>query len=186
VSETTIREVATPDRSRARDDRLLGWAATFFAVAVLLHNADHLRRGADAVGTDVFWVGSAAVLAEVAVVVVVFLRHATAPLAAVAIGAPLAAGYVLVHVTPERGWLSDSFVNGDVSALSWAVALLEIAAAVTLGMVGAAVLRRRGLADAAQPPPIPGRSLGEVLAHPVVAAMVVGNVVIFAASVADL
>ena len=175
------------DSLESADDRHLEWAATFFAVAVLLHNGDHLRRGADAISSDVFWVGSAAILLEVAVVVAVFLRHPVAPLAAAVTGFNLAIGYVVVHLLPERGWLSDPLFEGDASAVSQGAAMLEIAAAVTLGIVGLTVLRHRGgLVSATQPSSVPERRLGEVLRHPVVAAMVLGNAVIFAGSLAGL
>src|SRR5215211_7118848 len=61
-------------------------AATFFALAVLVHNSDHLRRGGDSVAADVFWVGSAALLLEVGIVLLVYMRHPAAPLLATAIG----------------------------------------------------------------------------------------------------
>lgn len=163
------------------DDRLLRWAVTFFAVAVLLHNGDHLRRGGDSVSTDVFWVGSSAILLEVGIVVLVFHRHRLAPLAAGVTGFSLAAGYVLVHLLPERGWLSDPLFSGGASRLSQAAALLEIAAAVTLGVVGLVVLRRRGgLASATQPRPV--RPLAAIGREPVVVAMALGNALIFAFS----
>src|SRR3954465_6818665 len=89
------------------DQRHLEWAAWFFTVAVIIHNADHVRRNAGALSHDVFAAGTAAMVVEVAVVVVVFLRHRLAPLLAAVAGAALAAGYVVVHFTPARGWLSD-------------------------------------------------------------------------------
>jgi hypothetical protein len=168
-----------------RAERTLRWTALAFAVAVLLHNGDHLRRGGTSVEADVFWVGSAAILVEVGVVVAVLLRHRLAPLAAAAVGFGLAAGYVLVHFTPERGWLSDSLADGtDISAVSWAAASLEVAAAIALGVAGIAVLRRRGgLASATVPTPLARWQV--VVTHPVVVALVLGNVAVFALSLAD-
>src|SRR5687767_8981893 len=107
-SVTLVRATATPLRA----------AATFFALAVLIHNSDHLRRGGDSVSADVFWLGSAAIILEVLVVVLVYMRHPAAPLVATAAGFQLALGYLAVHFTPERGLFSDSFVSGDGSALS--------------------------------------------------------------------
>jgi len=164
-------------------DRILRWSAIFFAAAVLLHNSDHLRRGGDSVSADVFWVGSLSILLEVAVVIVVVQGHRRAPLAALATGFPLALGYVVVHLTPGRSWLSDAFPGNDVSGLSWAAASLEIAAATALGLAGWSALRRRGLAAAASSrsaagvDPIPLRS---ALGHPVAVAMIIGNALIFA------
>lgn len=178
---------SSPPRSVAgtgTGSALLRGTAAVFAVAVLLHNSDHLRRGGESVTADVFWLGSAAIVLEVAVVLLVFMRHETAALAAVAVGFPLALGYLFVHFTPERTWLSDSFPSGDPSAVSWAAGSLETVAALALGIAGTIVLRRTGLAAA-------GRSTRsslpvlETLRHPVVLAMVVGNVLIFALTVAD-
>lgn len=171
-SVTLARATTTPLRA----------AATFFALAVLIHNSDHLRRGGDAISADVFWLGSAAIILEVAVVVLVFMRHPAAPLVATAVGFQLALGYLAVHFTPERGWFSDSFVSGDGSVLSVAAASLETVAALGLGVVGAIALRHQGepgvRAGAGTVP------LAEVLRHPLVVAMVLGNVVIFVGSLA--
>src|SRR4051812_16898859 len=93
-------------------------AAVFFTVAVLFHNSDHLRRGGDSVASDVFWLGSAAIILEIGVVLLVFMRHPAAPLVATVVGAGLALGYLVVHFTPERTWVSDSFVSGNGAALS--------------------------------------------------------------------
>src|SRR5947199_7607472 len=82
------------------DQRRLEWAAWFFTLAVLVHNADHVRRNAGTLAHDVFAVGTAAMAVEVAIVVMVFGRHRLAPLFAAVAGASLAAGYVLVHFTP--------------------------------------------------------------------------------------
>ena len=168
--------------SRPTADRWLQIAAIVFTVAVLAHNGDHLRRGGDSVSAQVFWVGSAAIVVEVAAVLLVFLRHRSAPLAAVAAGFGLAAGYIIVHFTPQRGWLSDSLTGGDASWLSVLAALFETLAALGLGIAGLRALRETGIATAA-----PGHSplsLTRIVMHPVVAAMIIGNVVIFLGSAA--
>src|SRR3954469_14275797 len=123
------------------DQRHLEWAAWFFTVAVLVHNADHVRRNAGLLGHDVFAAGTAAMLVEVAVVVAVFLRHRLAPLAAAVAGAALAAGYVVVHFTPGRGWLSDSLLS-RAHLVSIGAAGLETAAAIVLGVIGADIVWR--------------------------------------------
>jgi hypothetical protein len=177
-----VESLHVPERDEAADRRLR-LAATLFAVVVLLHNGDHLRRGADAVSDDVFWVGSSAMVIEVGVVALVFVRHRLAALAAVAAGFGLAAGYLLVHFTPGRSWLSDSFPSGDVSAVSWAAGLAEVAAALVLGWAGwrAAFGSSPALApvDAA-----PAPTWRDALREPVVVAFAAGNVVIFVAALA--
>jgi hypothetical protein len=151
---------------------------------VLFHNGDHVRRGADAVGGDVFWAGSLSILLEVAVVALVFLGHRLAPLAAATAGFSLAAGYVLVHLLPARSWLSDPLFDGGAEVVSQLAASLEIIAALALGAAGLLLLTRRGgLVSAGSPGP--GPRLVTALAHPAVVAMTVGNAVIFVLSLAD-
>src|SRR5205814_5126373 len=90
---------------------------------------------------DVFAVGTAAMAVEVAIVVMVFGRHRLAPLFAAVAGASLAAGYVLVHFTPARGWLSDSLLSTS-HVVSIAAAGLETTAAIVTGAVGADIFWR--------------------------------------------
>jgi hypothetical protein len=151
--------------------------ATFFATAVLLHNFDHLRRGGSSVSADVFWIGTLAIVDEVGVVVLAFLRHPRAPLAAVISGATLAAGYVFVHFTPRRTWLSDSLVSGHASPVSIAAASLETIAALALAIVGALAIKTpRHDREAMRP--------RDTFRHPVVVAMIVGNAVVLIGSLA--
>ena len=82
--------------------RRLYWATVFFAAAVVVHNGDHVRRGADAIGADVFWAGTLAVIVEALVVVWACQRHRWAALAAAGVGPALALGYVVVHFLPAR------------------------------------------------------------------------------------
>jgi hypothetical protein len=116
----------------------------FFAVGFAIHNADHIRRGASSVTTELFVAGNLAAVVSVAAIVLVLLRHRLAPQIAVAAGFPLAIGFTAAHMLPTWSALSDSFVDGNVSAFSWFASLMEIAGALTLGLAGAAVLRRRG------------------------------------------
>jgi hypothetical protein len=170
-----------------RGDRLLLVAATVFTVGVVIHNSDHLRRGIDSVGRDVFWVGTSGILIEVGIVVLVCARHRLAPLAAVAVGWSLAPAYVVVHFLPQRSWLSDSLPGGvDLSPITWFAASLEVAAALALGIAGYLVLQQRGgLASATRPHP-DERTLRDGLLHPAALVMLLANVVIVVASLAQL
>src|SRR5260370_42423554 len=47
-----MQTVDVVGRTKLRTDRWLVAAATFFTVAVLVHNSDHLRRGGGAVSKD--------------------------------------------------------------------------------------------------------------------------------------
>ena len=170
-----------------RGDNWLVLAATFFAAAVLIHGADHARRGAGAVSRDVFWAGTAALLLEVALVVLACQRHRLAPVIAAVGGFSLAICYAVVHFLPHRSWLSDSFTSAmHASPLSWTAASLEVTAAITLGVVGVVTLRQRGGIAAVSRPKPDQRALGQGIVHPVALAMIVGNVAILAISVTQL
>lgn len=119
---------------------------------------------------------------EVAVVMLVFMNHRLGPLAAASVGASLTAGYVLVHLSPARTWLSDSLTAGeDITRFSWFAVAGLIATSALLAVAGWSVLRRDGVASAVQQ----AEPAGSVL-HPVTTAMVIGNVLILAGSVATL
>jgi hypothetical protein len=113
------------------------------------------------------------------------MRHRAAPLAAVVGGLALASGYVFVHFTPARGWLSDSFLSGDRSPISWVAAALETIAASSLSIAGAVALLQRGSAATQGRQVDRARSVAETLRHPVVAAMARVNALIFVLSVAE-
>ena len=151
--------------------RRLDLAAIVFTAAVLFHNSDHLRRGADATPGDVFVLGSLAILVEVAVVAAIYVRHRYAALMAAVVGSALAAGYLLVHFTPERPWFSDSLLQPEAAPISIVAAGLETAAALALGGAGLSP------GNDATAPSRPGRWLATALA-----AMAAGNLFIFVAS----
>lgn len=170
-----------------RTDRWLLAAAALFTLAVLVHNADHVRRGADSVNTDVFWAGTSAIAVEIGLVVLAAQRHRLAPLTAAAGGIGLAAGYILVHFMPARGWLSDSLTSStEVSLLTFGAASLEVLAAITLGLVGLIIFRERG-GFAGVKRPSPGEhSLRDAIRHPITMAMTLGNAVVLAISFSQL
>ena len=55
---------------------------------------------------------------SIAAIVIVLLRHESAPYVAVGAGFALALGFTAAHVLPTWSALSDSFVDGDVSVWS--------------------------------------------------------------------
>jgi hypothetical protein len=187
----TAQQTATPAAWRRTidgwTDRLLLRAAALFTVAVLVHNADHLRRGAHAVTWEVFWLGTLAIPIEIGIVLLVYARHRLAPLAAAAAGSVLAVGYLAVHFLPTWSALSDSFTSSDsASPLSWSAASLEVVAAVTLAVVGFITLRQRGgLASAAQPRPDQEPVLSAAR-HPIALAMALGNATVLVIAFAQL
>ena len=131
-------------------DRGLRAAAAFFAVASATHNADHYRRGVDSVTTQLYWVGTAAMVASAAVVVIVLVRHRSAPIVAAVAGFALAAGFAAAHWLPRWSVLSDSFIQEPVSAFSKAASLIEIAGALALGIAGLRALRSSGAIEVSE------------------------------------
>jgi hypothetical protein len=181
--------VATATRTLAPDavDRRLLAAATFFTAVVLFHGFDHLRRGVDTIHRDVFWAGTAAMPLEVGIVVLICMRHRWAPLASALAGTSLAAGYLLVHFLPAHAWLSDSLTSAtDPAPVSLLAAGLEVLAGGLLGYVGWTGLAARGGLESAAAPHPAEQGWRAGLLHPVALTMLVGNVVLLVASVAQL
>jgi hypothetical protein len=140
---------------------------------VIIHNGDHVRRGADKLSADVLWLGMLGVVFEVVLIVLIFQRHWVAPLAALLGGLALAAGYIEVHLVPRHGLLSDSFTSAaHVSPLSWFAASLEIVAAVIVAMLGARQLRAMGGLSALAEPNRGGAGFRASRVHPIVALIV--------------
>ena len=135
------------------EDRMLRYAGGMFLVALLMHAADHLRRGFGILTPEVFWSGNFQLAMAIVTLVLVFTGHRLAPIAAIAVGFPSALGFVAAHLLPHWGAFSDSFTGSavapHVTAFSWFAALFEIAADLAFGAVGIYVLRRRGLPAAA-------------------------------------
>jgi hypothetical protein len=117
----------------AGSDPGLRRAAIFFALAALLHNGDHFRRGLDSVTAELQVAGWAGMALSAVAIAVVLRGHRTAPLVAVSAGFPLALGFA-----------SDPFVSGGASVLSIVASILEILGAAWLGVAGLAALRRSG------------------------------------------
>jgi len=186
---TTI--ATRPDTSTEVGDARLAAAAVFFSIAVIVHNADHVRRGTDVIGRDVFWIGTAALLLEVGVVAVICQRHRLAPLLAAITGTVLAVGYLFVHFLPARSWLSDSFVDhahataSHVNALSWFAASLEVVGAITLAVVGFGELATRGGRASATWPHPSQRPTRDALRHPLVVGFAITQVVVLVVSFAQ-
>ncbi|MEV6557299.1 hypothetical protein AB0M22_16395 [Nocardia sp. NPDC051756] len=119
----------------------LRWAAAVFAVALLTHGADHLRRGMDTVSGTVMALGAVQFVLAVATIGLVFAGHRWAARAAIAIGFVSAAGFILVHIFPDWfGPFSDSFINppaaAKVNGFSWFAAIFEIIADLLIGVAG--------------------------------------------------
>ena len=162
-------------------------AAAFFALAVVIHNSDHLRRGVDAAGRDVFWLGTAGIAIEVAVVVLICQRHRLAPLFATVAGFQFTVGYLAVHFAPAHPYFSDSFTSAShVSPLSWFAASLEVVAALTLATAGLVTMQQR-TGDRRDAHPDTGqRPFREAMLQPLALGFALSQVVILAVSFIQL
>lgn len=141
---------ASGARPSERSEAGLRRAAIFFAVAALLHNGDHFRRGLDSVTAELQVAGWAGMAVSAVAIVVILRGHRTAPLVAVSAGFPLALGFAAAHWLPQWSALSDPFVSGGASGFSMVASVLEIVGAAWLGVAGWRALHRAGgLASAA-------------------------------------
>lgn len=145
TASTARHSTRLPHRVDVRA-RGLRWMAALYLLAVLAHGADHLRRGVDAVTVHVRSAGAVQLLLALTVLVLCWCGHRWAAPAAASLGFTSALLFVAVHFVPHWGSFSDSFtgsrVGPDVTALSWAAAIVEVAAGIALGWVGAHALRR--------------------------------------------
>jgi hypothetical protein len=127
------------------DHPLLKYCALFYALGLALHTADHLRRGLDAVTTQVLWIGNISTVIGITAAVLVIVGYRNAPMLAAVTGIPVAVGVGAVHLLPKwSSALSDTFIgahNTGVTGLSWAVVLVEIAGALAMGIVGLTIVR---------------------------------------------
>ncbi|MEV0332001.1 hypothetical protein [Nocardia sp. NPDC050717] len=127
-------------------DSTLRLTTGVFAVALLVHGADHLRRGMDVTSALVNTLGTLQLLFALLTVFLVVRRRPEAPLAATVVGFASAVGFTLVHLLPDWfGPLSDSFIaappEARVTGFSWFAALFEIAADLAIGIAGLRALR---------------------------------------------
>jgi hypothetical protein len=128
-------------------DRFLRAAAAVYAVGLVLHGADHARRGTDVLTAEVIWAGNLSTILGLLAIVLVFARHRLAPLMAVVTGFSVGPGVAAAHLLPRWSAFSDAFPGGHdtgVAALSWAVVLIEIAGALMLGLAGVSALQQAG------------------------------------------
>ena len=124
----------------------LSMAGYLFAAGSAVHLVDHLRRGQASVSEELYWAGNLALIVQVAAITFVLTRHRLAPVAAVAAGFPLAAGFLAAHWLPEWSALSDPAWQIESWAwFSYLASSLEILGALAVGLAGLAVVRHHGL-----------------------------------------
>jgi hypothetical protein len=137
-------QAARSRETSSREQVFLRNAAILYGVGLVLHLADHMRRGTDVLTGEVNLLGTISTVAGVIVIGLVMTRHRLAPVAAIALGFPVAIGVAMVHLIPHWSDFSDAFPGSTtgVNGLSWTVVLIEIAGAFALGLAGLAMVRR--------------------------------------------
>jgi hypothetical protein len=108
---------------------------------VWLHDLDHVRQAREVEG-GVGGIGLLGVVATITSMSLAIAGHRLAPLAAVLVGFGTALGFVLVHLIPDWGPVSDGYPDIAVDGISWAIAVLPIPVALWLGFTGLSALRR--------------------------------------------
>lgn len=137
----------TPTPVTARRSDPLRTAGVVFAIALVVHGADHFRRGMDVLTPTVFWAGNLQIVLSIVTLVLIFGRHRLAPAFAAVLGFASALGFTAAHVLPHWSSFSDSFTGAHhaphVTGFSWFAAAFEIGAGLYLG-VAAVISMRRG------------------------------------------
>lgn len=110
-------------------------AAVGFVVANLLHTLDHVRQGLGGLSSAILAGGTTLSVLAVVVMVMALRRHPLAPVSCAVVGLSGAVGIAASHLAPHWSALSDPYPDLPVDALSWAVMLAEIAAALVLAIV---------------------------------------------------
>lgn len=133
----------------AQADTRLRVAAVACAVGVVVHGADHLRRGMAHEPWSVLIAGTVQLVILGVSVWMTFTRRPGAAELAIAIGFLGALGFAYAHLLPDWfHFLSDSFVSPphrDVTWFSWVTAILEIGADALYGTAGVYARRERRL-----------------------------------------
>jgi hypothetical protein len=125
---------------RALTGTPLGRAAVLLAGADVLHALDHTRQGRD-LASEVYAAGVAGWIAIGLLLVLVARCHQLAAPYAAAVGVSVAAGFLAVHVAPHWSALSDPYSAFDPDALSWALVVVPVLAAVNVVVQAAAAER---------------------------------------------
>jgi|SRR2546423_3374631 len=121
----------------------LAIAAVAFVVANLLHTADHFRQGLGGLTPAILVAGTTLTVLAIVVMVMALRGHPRAPAFCAAVGLSGAVGVAASHLAPHWSTLSDPYPDLSVDALSWAVMLAEIAAALVLAIVALRRLARQ-------------------------------------------
>jgi hypothetical protein len=120
----------------------LATAAVAFVAANVIHTLDHFRQGVGGLSAEIVVAGTTLTLLALVVMVMALRQHPRAPAFAAVVGVSGVVGIAASHLAPHWSALSDPYPDISVDALSWAVMLLEMAAAAVLAIVAVRELRR--------------------------------------------
>jgi hypothetical protein len=109
----------------------LGRASLLLVAADVLHALDHTRQGRH-LASEVYVAGVAGLIALALLLVLVARGHRLAVPYAAAVGVSVAAGFLAVHIAPHWGAFSDPYSAFHPDALSWALVVVPVLAALNL------------------------------------------------------
>jgi hypothetical protein len=132
----------------------LGRAALLLVVADVLHAIDHTRQGRT-LASEVYVAGVAGWIALALLLWLVARGHRLAAPYAAAVGLSVAVGFLAVHVAPHWSAFSDPYSAWNPDALSWALVVIPVLAALNLVAQAARARTRRR-----RSPPARGRAAG--------------------------
>ncbi|HEY6385599.1 MAG TPA: hypothetical protein VIX91_07955 [Candidatus Acidoferrum sp.] len=122
--------------------QVLRYAALVFVAALLVHGADHWRRGFKVLTPEVYWAGMALSVLAVISITLVLTRHSWGPLSAVAVGFPMAFGVAASHLLPHWSSFSDAFPGSGLDRLSYTAVIFEVLSSLLFGAAGMRTLLR--------------------------------------------
>ena len=144
-----MRQEQTPSVTETGDktdglleDQVLRYAALVFTAALVVHGADHWRRGFKVLTPEVYWAGMVLWVLAVLSITLVLTRHSWGPLVAVAVGFPTAVVVAASHLLPHWSSFSDAFPGSGVDSWSYAAVVVEIIASLVFGAAGVRNLLR--------------------------------------------
>jgi hypothetical protein len=118
-----------------RSPKRLLWPNVLLVATMLLHDLDHVRQGRD-IEPAVIGIGIVGDVIALTSLALAITRHPLAPTAAVLVGFGTALGFLVVHILPDWGPLSQGYPGTPVDALSWVAAIVPILLAAWLGLAG--------------------------------------------------
>ena len=125
----------------------LAAAAVTVVAANVLHTLDHFRQGVSGLSSEILAGGTTLTLLAIVVMVMALREHPRGPALAAVVGLSGAVGIAASHLLPHWSALSDSYPQIHADALSWAIVLIEIGAALGLAVVAIRELRRQATAQ---------------------------------------